>query len=112
MKLPRDIEAEIYFLTLQEGGRSTPVFSGYRGQFFYEGLDCDATQEYPDVEEVKPGETVRAYLAFLSPNLHYKKIHEGMAFLVREGARTVGKGTVTKVIDLEKSAKRNESCRE
>lgn len=109
MKPLRDIEAEIYFLTPQEGGRSTPAFSGYRGQFFYEGMDCDAVQEYPDVEEVMPGETVRAYLAFLSPNLHYKKVYEGMTFLVREGERTVGKGTVTKIIDLEESAKCNES---
>ncbi|WP_412970788.1 hypothetical protein [Glaciecola sp. MF2-115] len=105
MTLPRDIEAEIYFLTPNEGGRSTPVFSGYRGQFYYDGLDFDARQEYPDVETVKPGETVRTYLAFMSPKLHHKKLYEGMEFLVREGAKTVGKGTVTKVIDLEKSAK-------
>jgi len=105
MNQPKDIEAKIYYLTPQEGGRTTPVFSGYRGQFYYNGLDCDAPQEFPDVEEVKPGETVKAYLAFLSPQLHAKNIYEGMGFLVREGARTVGKGKVTKILELEASAK-------
>ena len=107
MEHPKDIEAEIYYLTTKEGGRNTPVFSGYRGQFYYNGLDCDAPQEFPDMEEVKPGETVRAYLAFLSPQLHANNIHEGMEFLVREGAKTVGKGKVTKILELEASAKRH-----
>ena len=31
---PADIEAVITFLTFEEGGRKTPVFSGYRPQFF------------------------------------------------------------------------------
>ncbi len=57
------------------------------------------------MEEAKPGETVRAYLGFLSPQEHLGKIYEGMEFLIREGARTVGKGTVIKIIELEHSAK-------
>jgi len=107
MERPKDIEAKIYYLTSKEGGRSTPVFSGYRGQFYYNGLDYDAPQEFPDVTEVKPGETVRAYLAFLTPQLHANSIHKGMDFLIREGARTVGKGKVTKILELEVSAKRH-----
>ena len=34
-----EIEAEIRYLTTAEGGRQTGPFSGYRGQFFYEGDD-------------------------------------------------------------------------
>ena len=105
MNLPRDIEAEIYFLRPEEGGRKTPAYSGYRPQFFYNDQDWDAPQTYPDTDMVNPGDTVRAYLAFLSPQEHFGKVHVEMKFEVREGARTVGKGTVTKIIDLEKSAK-------
>ena len=106
MNRPRDIEAEIHFLSEAEGGRSTPAYSDYRPQFYYNGQDWDAPHEYPDVEKVNPGETVRAYLAFLSPQEHLGIIYVGMEFLVREGARTVGKGKVTKIIELEQSAAR------
>lgn len=106
MHVPRNIEAEIYFLTPKEGGRSTPAFTGYRPQFYYNGKDWDASHIYPDVEVVNPGETVRAYLGFLSPHEHVGKVHVGMEFLIREGARTVGKGVITKIIQLEQSENR------
>ncbi|GAB1259293.1 hypothetical protein NBRC116494_37960 [Aurantivibrio plasticivorans] len=106
MPVPRDIEAEIYFLTKEEGGRSSPAFTGYRPQFYYNNQDWDASHIYPDVEVANPGETVRAYLGFLSPKEHFGKVYVGMEFLIREGARTVGKGVVTKILELEQSASR------
>ncbi|AEW85062.1 hypothetical protein FCOL_01065 [Flavobacterium columnare ATCC 49512] len=33
------LEAEIYYLTEAEVGRKTPVATGYRGQFYYDGKD-------------------------------------------------------------------------
>jgi hypothetical protein len=56
--------------------------------------------------EVNPGDTVRAYLGFLSPKEHLGKIYPDMLFEIREGARTVGRGKVTKIIELEASANR------
>ena len=106
MPVPKDIEAEIHFLTAEEGGRPTPAFTGYRPQFYYNEQDWDASHIYPDVEVAKPGETVRAYLGFLSPQEHLGKVYVGMEFLIREGVRTVGKGVITKIIELEQSASR------
>ena len=106
MPVPKDIEAEIYFLTPEEGGRAVPAFTGYRPQFYYNGQDWDASHIYPDVEVANPGETVRAYLGFLSPQEHLGKVYAGMEFLIREGSRTVGKGVITKIIELEQSANR------
>jgi translation elongation factor EF-Tu-like GTPase len=106
MNTPRDIEAEIYFLTSAEGGRNKPAFNDYRPQFFYDGHDWDARHLYPDVKQVNPGETVRAYLGFLSPQEHYGKVYVGMEFLIREGSRTVAKGKITSIPELEQSAKR------
>jgi translation elongation factor EF-Tu-like GTPase len=97
----RHIEARIYFLKPDEGGRHAPVFDGYRGQFFFDGIDVDATQEYPEVKEVKPGDEVIVYLAFIRPEVHLSKMYVGKTFLVREGARTVGRGVVTKVLDSQ-----------
>lgn len=79
---PPDIEAEITFVPTEQSGRSTPAFSGYRPQFYYDGHDWDADQEYPDVQSVLPGQTVRALLRFLSPEAHLGHVHPGMEFQV------------------------------
>lgn len=105
-KYPNDIEAEITFLTTEEGGRKIPAFSGYRPQFYYDGHDWDAVQEYLGVSEVYPGQAVTAELAFLSPQCHVGKLYLGKEFLVREGQRVVARGKITKILNLEKSAER------
>jgi translation elongation factor EF-Tu-like GTPase len=107
INIPKDIEAEIYFLTPEEGGRNKPAYDDYRPQFYYDGYDWDARHIYPDVGKASPGDTVRAYLGFLSPQEHYGKVYVGMEFLIREGGKTVGTGKVVKIIELEQSAKRS-----
>lgn len=99
-----DIEAELTFIPPDEGGRSMPAKSGYRPQFFYDGHDWDAQHDYGDVEEVAPGETVQAKLTFLSPQRHVGKLFPGKEFLLREGQRVVGHGTVTRILNLEAHA--------
>jgi len=108
---PPDIEAEITFVPTEQGGRKTPAFSGYRPQFYYDEQDFDADQEYPDVESVLPGQTVRALLRFLSPDAHVGRVHRGLEFQVRESARVVAHGRVTKILHLEESAQRVKSKR-
>jgi len=104
MKRSRDIEVELTFLPTEHGGRRGPVFSDYRPQFYYAGHDWDAAHEYPDVEQVNPGDKVRAFLCFLSPDEHMGKVKPGMAFLIREGNRVVGYGAIVRLLDLEASA--------
>ena len=101
-----DIEAEISFLSAEEGGRKNCVYSGYRGQFFYEGHDWDADQQYPEVDEVLPGQLVRATIRFLSPENHLGRVVPGMPFEIREGSRTVGRGVVTKILHLRENAEK------
>ena len=108
---PPDIEAEITFVPTQQGGRSTPAFSGYRPQFYYDEQDWDADHEYPDVESVFPGQTVRTLLRFLSPDAHVGRVRPGLEFQVREGARVVAHGRVTKILHLAQSAERDKSTR-
>lgn len=102
---PKDIEAEITFLTTEEGGKKQPVFSGYRPQFFVEGQDFVVVHEFFDVvEPVYPGQTAMAYLSFTYPEYLIKVLHVGKEFLIREGQKVVARGKVTKILDLEKSA--------
>ncbi len=106
MALARDIEVELTLLPTEHGGRQGAAYSGYRPQFYYDGHDWDAQHEYPDVKTVHPGQTVRAYLTFASPEHHVGKLRPGKAFLLREGNKTVGYGSVVKILELEASAKR------
>jgi elongation factor Tu len=103
---PKDIEAYITFLPTEDGGRASPMYSEYRPQFYYAGRDWDAVQTYPEVDMVHPGETVRAFLSFMSPQEHLGKVYTGMPFLIREGSRIVGYGSIIHILELEASAKR------
>ncbi|MEN0049630.1 MAG: hypothetical protein AAF806_21395, partial [Bacteroidota bacterium] len=92
-----EIEAEIYYLTEKEGGRKTAVGNGYRGQFYYDGKDWDAPQEFIDKEICRPGESVKVKMSTLSPDFHVGRFWEGKEFKVREGAKTVGNGIIKKI---------------
>ncbi|SRR5260370_26304499 len=106
MDWPNDVEAEVTFLRSDAGGRAGPALSGYRSQVFYDGHDWDAIQSYPDVKQAHPGDTVRVYLAFLSPHVHLGKVVPGKMLLIREGTKVVAYGQVTRVLALEESARR------
>jgi translation elongation factor EF-Tu-like GTPase len=100
LQRPPDIEAEITYLPTSAGGRQGPARTGYVLQFYYDGRDWDAKQTFMDTEWVEPGETVFATLVFMSPQEHDKKLIEGTMFLIREGAKTVGYGKVTRILNL------------
>jgi translation elongation factor EF-Tu-like GTPase len=99
-----DIEAELRFLTTEEGGRRTPVYSGYVGQFHFDLSDWDVGHYYPEASSASPGDTVRAELSFVSPHLIADRIHVGMEFECREGRKTIARGRITKILNLHENA--------
>jgi translation elongation factor EF-Tu-like GTPase len=106
VSLANDILVEMTFLPTEHGGRRTPVIPGlYRPQFYYKNHDWDVRYEFIDVTKVKPGETAKAYVTFMSPREHFGNLKEGDHFLIREGQKVVAYGHVIQIIDLEKSAK-------
>ena len=64
-----DVEVEIIFRPTEAGGRETPVETGYRAQFYYQGEHHDAVHEYTNQESVSPGGKAKARLHFLHPEL-------------------------------------------
>jgi translation elongation factor EF-Tu-like GTPase len=105
---PKDIEAEVYVLTAQEGGRARPVFSAYRPQFRVDGSDWDSVIELPEtLEKVLPGQTIIAYLSFATPKNQVDRLYVGKEFLLREGSIIVAKGTVTKILNLKENAEKS-----
>ncbi|MGH3309375.1 MAG: elongation factor Tu [Streptomyces sp.] len=89
----RRFTAEVYLLSTADGGRRTPVHSGYRPQFYLRTADVvgDITLEQDGV--ALPGDTLT-----LTVELgHAVPLEPGLGFAIREGGRTVGAGTVTEV---------------
>ncbi|MHA7840489.1 MAG: elongation factor Tu [Gammaproteobacteria bacterium] len=90
-------EAEVYILSKEEGGRHTPIFKGYRPQFYFRTTDVtgELSTLGEGVEMVMPGDNVKIEVSLIAPIA----MEEGVRFAIREGGRTVGAGVVTKVIE-------------
>jgi len=89
-------EAEVYVLSKEEGGRHTPFFNGYKPQFYIRTTDVTGTIELPEgVEMVMPGDNVTMKVRLLYP----VALEEGLRFAIREGGKTVGAGTFTRIIE-------------
>jgi elongation factor Tu len=90
-----EFKGTVYVLTKDEGGRHKPFFTGYRPQFFFRTTDVTGTVTLPEgTEMVMPGDNVEITAKLLSP----VAMEEKMRFAIREGGRTIGAGTVTKII--------------
>ena len=90
-----EFEAKVYALTKEEGGRHTPFFKGYKPQFYIRTTDVTGEVTLPEgTEMVMPGDTVDFKVQLITP----VAMEEKMRFAIREGGKTVGAGTVTKII--------------
>jgi len=89
-------DAEVYVLSKDEGGRHTPFFSGYKPQFYIRTTDVTGDIELPQgVEMVMPGDNVKVTIKLIYP----VALEKGLRFAIREGGRTVGAGTFTRIIE-------------
>ncbi|WP_349402149.1 Translation elongation factor Tu [Candidatus Phytoplasma solani] len=87
--------AQVYVLTKEEGGRHTAFFSQYRPQFYFRTTDITGVVELQgDVKMVMPGDNTELTVTLNSPIA----IEEGTKFSIREGGKTVGAGSVSKIL--------------
>ncbi len=87
--------AEVYILTKEEGGRHTPIFKGYRPQFYFRTTDVTGAITLNDgVEMIMPGDNTSFAVELISP----VAMEKGLRFAIREGGRTIGAGTVSDII--------------
>ncbi|HEV2259188.1 MAG TPA: EF-Tu/IF-2/RF-3 family GTPase [Streptosporangiaceae bacterium] len=92
--------ATLHLLPTAEGGRRTPVRSGYRPQFYVRTTDVSGVLDLAGVggsggADAVPGQTVQVTVALGKP----VALDAGQTFAIREGGRTVGAGTVTALLD-------------
>ncbi|MFC9843045.1 elongation factor Tu [Streptomyces sp. NPDC060223] len=89
----RRFSAQVYVLSAREGGRTTPVATGYRPQFYIRTADVVGDVDLGEVAVARPGDTVTMAVE-LGRDV---PLELGLGFAIREGGRTVGAGTVTSV---------------
>ena len=89
-----DFEADVYILSKEEGGRSTPFMTGYRPQFYFRTTDVTGTVKLPEgVQMCMPGDHVKMSVELISPIA----MEQNARFAIREGGKTVGSGVVTAI---------------
>jgi elongation factor Tu len=87
-------DANVYILAKDEGGRHNPFYANYRPQFYFRTTDVTGVITLPaGTEMVMPGDTTEMSVELIQPIA----MEEGLRFAIREGGRTVGAGTVTKI---------------
>ncbi|TCL86240.1 translation elongation factor 1A (EF-1A/EF-Tu) [Curtobacterium sp. PhB142] len=90
-----EFQANAYILTKDEGGRHNPFYANYRPQFYFRTTDVTGVITLPEgTEMVMPGDTVAMTVELIQPIA----MEEGLRFAIREGGRTVGAGTVEKIL--------------
>ncbi|MEU2395206.1 elongation factor Tu [Streptomyces sp. NPDC007369] len=90
----RRFTAQVYVLSAREGGRTTPLSTGYRPQFYIRTADVVGDVDLGAAAAARPGETVTMTVE-LGRDV---PLEAGLGFAIREGGRTVGAGTVTTVL--------------
>ncbi|AOG61030.1 elongation factor Tu [Spiroplasma helicoides] len=89
------LNASVYALTQEEGGRHKPFFNKYRPQFYFRTTDVTGEVKLPEgVDMVMPGDNVELIVELIKPIA----VEQGTKFSIREGGRTIGAGTVVSII--------------
>jgi elongation factor Tu len=85
--------ARVYLVPAAEGGRHTPIATGYRPQFYIRTADVVGDVDLGAAAMALPGDTVDLAVTLARP----LPLEPGLGFAIREGGRTVGAGTVRSV---------------
>ncbi|XP_077995290.1 elongation factor Tu, mitochondrial-like isoform X2 [Glandiceps talaboti] len=97
-KAHRNVEAQVYILSTDEGGRHKPFTSNYTPVMFSHTWDMASRITLPeDKELVMPGEDVTLKLQLIKPMV----TEVGQRFTLRDGKSTIGTGVITKILPEE-----------
>ncbi|KAG9465668.1 elongation factor Tu, mitochondrial [Eleutherodactylus coqui] len=99
IKPHQKIQAQVYILSKEEGGRHKPFVSNFLPVMFSLTWDmsCRVTLP-PNKEMVMPGEDSSLILTLRQPMI----LEKGQLFTLRDGNKTIGTGIVTEILDMSK----------
>lgn len=88
--------AQVYILSKDEGGRHTPIFNGYKPQFYLRTTDVTGELKLAEgVEMIMPGDNAKISVELITPIA----MDAGLRFAIREGGQTVGAGSITEIVE-------------
>ncbi|CAH1230631.1 elongation factor Tu, mitochondrial-like [Branchiostoma lanceolatum] len=89
------VQAQVYILTKEEGGRRTPFTNTYTPVMFSHTWNMACRVSLPEGKElVMPGEDTSLSLVLRTPMV----MEPGQRFTLRDGNHTIGTGVVTKIL--------------
>ena len=88
------VEAQVYILSKEEGGRTKPFTSFIQLQMFSRTWDCAVQVNMPGKEMVMPGEDTKLLLRLIRPMV----LETGQRFTLRDGSLTLGTGVITNIL--------------
>ncbi len=88
------ITAKIYFLSPEEGGRQTPILSGYSPALYFGERQTDGTITLTTGSRSVPGTECEVVIKFLHPEHLGDAVKPMATFEAKEGSRVVGRGQV------------------
>ncbi len=92
----KDFKAEVYVLNKDEGGRHSPIFTGYRPQFYFRTTDVTGKVDLPkNINMIMPGDNSNMEIKLISP----VAMEIGLRFAIREGGKTIGAGIVSSILN-------------
>ena len=88
-------KANVYILTEDEGGQNQPFLSGFEPQFYFStGKSTGSVSFSPGIEMVMPGSWTELKIELSSS----VAMEENVRFAIRKNERTIGTGTVSKIL--------------
>ena len=98
-----DFIADLRYYTAEQGGRSTPAFSGYRPhiKFPFSDMMTSGRQIFSGTKQVLPGERVVAEIAIISTAFFSGKLEIGLEFVFGEGPHVIGIGRIIEIINQD-----------
>jgi translation elongation factor EF-Tu-like GTPase len=91
------IAAKLYLLRPEEGGRKTPIFTGYRPAVHFGNRQTDALIVFDPEEKPVLGGEYTVTIALAHPEYLGDTLQKDATFDCREGPKIIGRGKVLNV---------------
>ena len=90
-----EFEALVYFLSEEEGGRSSDLSKDTKLQFYFRATDITGNMNLVDVKKASAGDNNVKIKVKLEKNV---AMSVDDSFAIREGGKTIGKGYIKKIV--------------
>jgi translation elongation factor EF-Tu-like GTPase len=91
------ISAKIHLLRPEEGGRKTPIYTGYRPTVYFGGRQTDGLIVFDPEEKPVLGGEYTVTIALAHPEYLGDALQKDATFDCREGPKIIGRGKVLNV---------------